>query len=870
MEYLKFLAVICTLFLVESKRVPPQILYERNIKISEITAETFSEEKAIPETMFGPPKNFSVGKYELLPYKHPRILFSKLDWEDFVNCYADERYRKGSWAKHYLDFTLDKGPDNEALSMISELDTSAYTGKTKANSYRLKKLADVMQNMTEYNEGGMFMYTLHSMINENLIAKNKKPYLSKLQNTTTAARIIVNYSKVVLAHYATYGCDRCKYVKGMKKSDLWNKKKLWFITNDWHTAGLGIALSYDVLYRKLSRIEKRFVRSALALMVHGRQHWGITDNSTRKSPNAMQHPHRIFSNWATYHANLHLVNLAIEGESDFDEMTKAQNVHYDRGIAVKISHLIDAFFKHSIYPDGSSFEDGYMYNLGMREGSLLLIALARRGQNYLDSPRFRNFIHMGAQMMEPYYCGHFLGHSSGGGHLYPTWQALARYVYPRGELTSMLWLQRMGLDFKNWKPCRLTWHQIMMQMAILGGEHSMVTNTLSPSGLSRAQRYGFPTSFYATRRGLLITRSSLAEDATYAHFDARPDAFFLGHDNADRGIFTLSALNRTWITDFSWHHHASQLHSLLHIDGQAQARKAPSVRMLKVKDFPLINIAAADLTYAYNVQWVRAFSYTKQPKLFEIVYNKGFPKRRLVSFNEKETAHPRTFGWPQDDPAADLGFREDTSLWGEFNIGFSGLFNWKRRYRNVLVKHYVRSFALVRLQGETNYVMIGDNVAMTDFKFHKFETYLILGRKIEIRNTSGCVGSKCEIVIDDQGRRKQLNVQISGLGHELRFRHETIKKHYTRLVVSSVTRRAEKFCMVIHPRLHGRVKLKLFRRGERCIVKTGRESRTFEFSHVDHSLVVEEEQSIPESTTEIDLGASEEPVSTPVVSKEAD
>lgn len=417
-----------------------------------------------------------------------------------------------------------------------------------------------------------------------------------------------------------------------------------------------MALSYDVLYGHMNKSQRRFVRSALAIMVKDRWHWGINNVNTRSAPNVITHPHRIFGNWAIYHANLYLTNLAIEGETDFDPLTLSVGVGFNSNINRKTIALYDAFMKHSIYPDGTTFEDGYIYNLGLRDGSLAFVALARRGHNYLNTPRFRNFILTGAAMHEPYRCGDLVGHSSGGGLLYPSFYALARYSYPDGAVPTMLWRQRMGGDFKDGNPCRITYHQTMMQMAVLGGEHSSTAE--SPANLTGSAAQEFPLSLYGPRRGLLIARTSLSEDALYAHFDGRPDAFFPGHDNADRGEVTMSALRRTWLATLEWRSRSkSQEHSLVHIDGQAQAVKAPSVRMLTVKDFGHTVLAAADLTYAYNVQWARLWAFDSVPAIQETVWTDGVPKVTRVVMSEKELGIRRALGGQQETTGATWGSR---------------------------------------------------------------------------------------------------------------------------------------------------------------------------------------------------------------------
>eukprot|EP00171_Calliarthron_tuberculosum_P015288 IDg15288t1 len=236
----------------------------------------------------------------------------------------------------------------------------------------------------------------------------------------------------------------------------------------------------------------------------------------------------------------------------------------------------------------------------------------------------------------------------------------------------------------------------------------------SQAGLSEEGARNYALSVYQPRRGILIARSDLSDDSIYMHFDARPDAFLLGHDNADRGVITLSALKRTWLDELPWRQYpTSQAHSIMHIDGQAQALKAPPVQMLKVHDDGEVVLAAADLTYAYNVQWARAFSFEWKPLHWEYNFINGAPVLKQILYTEKETGSPIDFGWPADDIPTDLGITETSKIWGEPDIAFSGIYVWKRKYREVSLKHAVRSTVLVRSQGGSSYALIGDSYAMT-------------------------------------------------------------------------------------------------------------------------------------------------------------
>jgi hypothetical protein len=75
----------------------------------------------------------------------------------------------------------------------------------------------------------------------------------------------------------------------------------------------------------------------------------------------------------------------------------------------------------------------------------------------------------------------------------------------------------------------------MSQVFLLGGNHENAVK--DPGTLGAA----FPLYHYSPWRGLVLARSSRSTNALYTHFDGRGDCFYVGHDNADRGGFTLTS-----------------------------------------------------------------------------------------------------------------------------------------------------------------------------------------------------------------------------------------------------------------------------------------------------------------------------------------
>lgn len=205
------------------------------ISRTEITATVLSQSFGPPSVLFGVARNFQTSQSDLAPGVHPRIAFSSAEWGEMVGSYAAKRTVPGSWAHHFLAYVYGKGPNNPQLKIWATLDTSAYTGLDGMDPVALKALADQITKMSEYNEGGFFMFALHAAVNEATMAGGSPGYLPNGQRTTAAINVIVNYAKIVLAHYATYGCAGCTYKKGILWSDLWNSKQAWGVNVDWNS-----------------------------------------------------------------------------------------------------------------------------------------------------------------------------------------------------------------------------------------------------------------------------------------------------------------------------------------------------------------------------------------------------------------------------------------------------------------------------------------------------------------------------------------------------------------------------------------------------------------------------------------------------------
>ena len=750
---------------------------------------------------------------------HPRIVFDKAGWESIVGRIADEKHfdRPGSWASHHRLLTLQFGPKHAFVRDLWNLETSGRTGAysgaedlTTMSPARRKSLAPLakwIRNSTEPLAHSLFLCALWTSVNEAVIMQRgaNKAFITETPGFCVTAS--VGWAKVLLAHraYCAHGCDE---EHGGKFANVWNYTQRFGVAMDIRTCGIGLSLVYDVLYNRMDNTQRKIIRSAIAMLVLKKWSWGNSATSTQLSPNAQIHPHRIFSNWALYHSNLYLSNLAIEGDTEFDAYATAvlaaeKQSGFNEGLNTRFTALIEAYMNHAIYKDGSTPEDWYAYNIAFREGSLGLIAAHRRGLNVLDTDRFRNLIHNAVQMMEPWQCGRLIGHGAGGGATYPGATAFFRYVYPDSPLANLLWRQRMGNNVHNTRECRINYYQDFTVHSILGGEHGLITTADSLEHFEPKFSQHVPLSFYTPRRGLLMARASFKEDAVYVHFDARPDAFIAGHDNADRGGFTYSAYRKTWIDDPNWRYNiGSRYHSLMHVDGLAQYPKAPSVRMLKTEDDGAVVLASADLIRAYNEHWVWSPSETPPRRRIYFYREDGSRWYKDVVLTEKVTGRPTDYDWPDGDDGADLGLtRPEAKMHGDPDFGFAGLWFWKRDYRTELLTHAIRSTILVRVPGEVGYFVVVDSFGVSgDAKNHTFDSYLSLGDNVSVdESASGCSGRSCKIVLTCDGDA-QADVHVRTLGDRLSFRKETFKtdKEHLRLVIRSEDMLNEEFWVAFH------------------------------------------------------------------------
>lgn len=419
-----------------------------------------------------------------------------------------------------------------------------------------------------------------------------------------------------------------------------------------------------------------------------------------------------------------------------------------------------------------------------------MVALARREHNFLDTDKFRRFISYTAHSYEPWRCSRFIGHGSGSGNgkPYHSFIGLFRYAYPNGALSNMVW--RSNVD--DLLSCYYK-GQSTMDTALFGDD-SPQGAAEDPSSVVGSNGATMPLSIYGQERGLLIARSSLAETALYVHVNARPDAMFPGHDNADRGSFTLTSHRHSWSPSLPWRkNYEAKKHNMVFIDGVAQHDlKAPPASMVHdpIDDLSHV-ISTVNLTYATTYKWNAAWS-TATMDYSQREPNEGW---------EREMTDPRDLGFPREY-ADEINL--PSSMWGHADWGFMGLYQWRALYNPV--RYNIRSTVLTRDHSGEAYFVVGDAVEKYDSGLHMYTWEMTLdsttSSEFETLSDSAIVLSTTESGKDDA----KLGVYVATncedpVSFEVVPIMESTKTIAQRLIVRQGDFRsgAVRFTVVLHP-----------------------------------------------------------------------
>jgi hypothetical protein len=351
-------------------------------------------------------------------------------------------------------------------------------------------------------------------IHDPLLAVLDVMYHQDRQRAQHVARALATFGRVLIARStrdARWGKvkDDVNGIKGLRGIPA-GLGELWF------RGGQSFALAYDFLYNDMTDEHRSICRKALATATKDLVTWGMGFPKGR-----------AVSNWYTYHGELAIMLLAIEGEEGFDKARYGM-----------FTQVVRDWVDVSLHPDGGGNEDGYQSNTGLREGTFAMVAMARRGENLFRHPNYLPYWKWLVYSLIPgEHGGRTVSYACNAATPYESMPTLARWALPGNRLVNYYYRQFKGKDYSqnnHWQYCD------MSTLFAMDWDDT-------PQLPSEAAKLGLPLTAEFGRLGLMITRSDWSDDCLYLNFYCRQAAWMDRHENIDRGRFVVCADGRQWI-----------------------------------------------------------------------------------------------------------------------------------------------------------------------------------------------------------------------------------------------------------------------------------------------------------------------------------
>ena len=358
-----------------------------------------------------------------------------------------------------------------------------------------------------------------------------------------------------------------------------------------------MGMAYDFGYPFMNDVQRKVVRNVIAEATAGKQSFGMN-----------LPPHRRNFNFISHGTQLLLMALTIEGEPG-----------YDPSILPATYELMKGFLDHAIYPSGTPTEGMHYYNFGMSFASLAMTAMARRDKNLFQHPHYLATRMWYVNSIEPFGYAFSTHHDTprdDGG--LATNYVMLKWILPENRIIDYVWRNRVrdnysGITYRgdflafalfpsDWTGGHREKNPKASQWGVDTDKQSRLNHSTNNPPLDPAS-LGLLNSYFAPERGLLITRSAWALDATALNFENRPDVTGPSHAHSDRNGFTLSALGRKWAIDRGHHRSETHLHSNILIDGVGQGHFGPAGEILDYSDKPDVTQITGDATYAYRYRY---------------------------------------------------------------------------------------------------------------------------------------------------------------------------------------------------------------------------------------------------------------------------
>ena len=457
----------------------------------------------------------------------------------------------------------------------------------------------------------------------------------------------------------------------------------------WYRGGSSFALSYDFLFNDMTREQQALCRKALSVATKDLVSWGMGFPKGR-----------AVSNWYGYHGEMGIMMLAIEGEDGWDP------AHYQM-----FTNMLHNWFDTSFHPDGGGNEDGYTANTALRETTIAMIAMARRGDNLFRHPNYLPYWTWAIQSLIPgEHGGSTVSYACNAMNPYESMPTLSRWAMPGNPLVNFYYRQYKGADYSQHN----NWQYADLSTLLAADWEDSAKLPLDPAKLN------LPLTATFERLGLMITRSDWTGDASQLNFYCRQDAWMDRHENIDRGRFTFCALGRQWIGG-PWNKvESDENETIMHINGKGQhtasvngRMSVPNGNLIARFDSPAFTAGCMDLKRAYDWQWCNNF---KNPGPGWEPESSTFEE---LGWIWKNAAMPRTLHGA-DDP-------------DNPRYNFSGMNLWRKLANPV--RFAFRTCALAR--GAHPYVVVIDDF-QKDAQAHQYDSYLQLPQDVVLKeSTSG-------------------------------------------------------------------------------------------------------------------------------------
>ena len=689
-------------------------------------------------------------------YVHPRVFATAADLPDIEARLTSDGFgaNVGVWLRS---------------KVVGQISTSRFIGRLAAmtldpNSITDQQLDDGFFAFGEFDSQELAVMALWGV----LFTADEASYVATAKETAIAAT--VNFAILAENVHKRYVNDDYSGLDASTISEIqfhWGQQANYSfkLNHIRQNGGVGLALAYDLLYNDMTTAQRDQVRTALALGTNGwNVHGGDDTNAIGMDGNAV-------SNHYGYQGEQLVMLAAYYGETGW------QQSEWDTMVQVMRNYLIVGF-----NPSGYPIEDSYGPDLGLREGARALVAMAHNGENLFTERRdaMYNIGYAVAHDAETLDNSSLIGGESGGNYAfgpsspsaenpnptYPTFAIVWKYLYPTDEAIDFLYRWRVGNNYK-----RVLKSQSTIDYAFFGHDYL-------PENPNRAADNGLALTTYFARRVKVISRNNTSSDAVQFAFDARPDAFNIGHDKSGRGHFSLNGLNRHWVIGLNFRDvRYSNESSPMRIDDVGQAYKAPSVKMVHAPlDDGLVMSAVADLKYAYDWQW-------NQPWTFSASANPQ-PDSSDPHW-ERETVAPHTF-YPTGHVPEWLG----SSLDDDANMGYRGMWMWRRP--NLPVQKAYRSVAYVRTTFP--FVIIADDIRQDD-NTHLYESLLQLPYDVNQTAVNGR-----DVILKRPGESQSLLVRVlqaEATAGDVTFNNQA----YTTSVTGMAARRLRIGVNAVEPKL---------------------------------------------------------------------